>query len=149
MVTLQHFIAKNTYCTRAIITRSWILTTKKVRILRKKLLNETFLALKKGVESIQTAGCNGVRTVVQLNFDEFWHIFSGHYENDIDLPKTKLLRYTVMEKQPSSHQKVASEDLKTIEKMSSDVENVIRLSGENNVSKELIAFDGKTLVHII
>ena len=54
-----------------------------------------------------------------------------------------------MEKQPSSHQKVASEDLKTIEKMSSDVENVIRLSGENNVSKELIAFDGKTLVHII
>ena len=108
-----------------------------------------FLALKKGVESIQTADCNGVRTVVQLNFDEFSHIFSGHYENDIDLPKTKLLRYTVMEKQPSSHQKVASEDLKTIEKMSSDVENVIRLSGENNVSKELIAFDGKTLVHII
>ena len=56
--------------------------------------------------------------------------FSGHYENDIDLPKTKLLRYATMEKQPSSHQKVASEDVKTIEKMSSDVENVIRLSGE-------------------
>lgn len=47
----------------------------------------------------------------------------GHYENDIDLPKTKLLRYATMEKQPSSHQKVASEDVKTIEKMSSDVEN--------------------------
>ena len=66
--------------------------------------------------------------------------FSGHYENDIDIPKTQLLRYTTMEKQPSSHQKVASGDVKTIEKMSSDVENVIRLSGEKkNVSKELIA----------
>ena len=44
-----------------------------------------------------------------------------------------------MEKQASSHQKVASEDVKTIEKMSSDVENVIRLSGEKKFSKELIA----------
>ena len=68
----------------------------------------------------------------------FQTFFSGHYENDIDLPKTKLLRYTVMEKQPSSHQKVASEDVKTIEKMSSDVENVIRLSGEKNVSRNLL-----------
>ena len=65
--------------------------------------------------------------------------FSGHYENDIDIPKTQLLRYTTMEKQPSSHQKVASEDVKTIEKMSPDVENVIRLSGEKNVSREVIA----------
>ena len=74
------------------------------------------------------------KCVVKLNFDDFPPSFSGHYENDVDIPKTQLLRYTTMEKQPSSHQKVASEDVKTIEKMSSEVENVIRLSGEKIMS---------------
>ena len=43
--------------------RSWILTVHKIRILRKKLLEKTFLAFKNGVKSIHTAVYNGTRTV--------------------------------------------------------------------------------------
>ena len=43
--------------------RSWILTKHKARILRKKLLEKTFLDFKKWVKSVQTAGYNGARTV--------------------------------------------------------------------------------------
>ena len=56
------------YCTRAIITRSWILTIHKARISRKKPLEKTFLDIKKWVKSIQTAGYNGARTVYQVDF---------------------------------------------------------------------------------
>ena len=48
--------------------RSWILTLHKARILRKKILEKTFLDFKKWVKSIQTAGYNGARTVI--NFQE-------------------------------------------------------------------------------
>ena len=51
------------YRTRATITRSWILTIHKVRILRKKPLEKTFLDFKKWFKSIQTAGYNGARTL--------------------------------------------------------------------------------------
>ena len=47
--------------------RSWILIIHKARILRKKLLNKSFLTFKKWVEKIQTAGYNGARTVYQLS----------------------------------------------------------------------------------
>lgn len=43
----------------------------------------------------------------------------GHYEADIDIPKTRLLRWL---QQPSSHQKIISGDMKTGEKNSSDLE---------------------------
>ena len=59
------------YRKRAIISRSWILTSHKVRILRKK----ASLAFKNGLKSIQTAGYNGARMVIPLNFDDFSHIF--------------------------------------------------------------------------
>ena len=52
------------YRTRATITRSWILTIHKARILRKKPLEKTLLDFKKWVKSIQTTGYNGARTVV-------------------------------------------------------------------------------------
>ena len=55
---------KNDYRTRAIITRSWILTIHKARILWKKPLKKTFLAFKKWVKNIQTAGYNGAHTVI-------------------------------------------------------------------------------------
>ena len=44
--------------------RSWILTIPKARILRKKLLEKTFLDFKKWVKSIQTGGYNGARTAI-------------------------------------------------------------------------------------
>ena len=47
--------------------RSWILTIHKARILRKKLLEKTFLNFKKWVKNIQTAGYNGARTVLCSN----------------------------------------------------------------------------------
>jgi hypothetical protein len=53
----------NPLCIR---NRSWILTIHKARILRKKPLEKTFLAFKKWVKSIQTAGYNGTRTVLNL-----------------------------------------------------------------------------------
>ena len=46
--------------------RSWILTIHKVRILRKKPLEKTFLDFKKWVKSIQTAGYNGALTVPKM-----------------------------------------------------------------------------------
>ena len=54
------------YRTRAIITRSWILTVHKARILRKKPLEKTFLNFKKWVKSIYTAGYNGACTVPDI-----------------------------------------------------------------------------------
>ena len=45
---------------------SWILTIYKARILWKKPLNKTFLAFKKWVKNIQTAGYNGARTALTL-----------------------------------------------------------------------------------
>ena len=49
-------------------------------------------------------------------------LLSGHYEADIDIPKTRLLRWL---QQPSSHQKIISGDMKTGEKNSSDLEKVL------------------------
>ena len=43
--------------------RSWTQTVHEVWILRKKLLQITFLAFKNGVKSIQTADYNGTRAV--------------------------------------------------------------------------------------
>jgi len=43
----------------------------------------------------------------------------GHYEADIDIPKCRLLRWL---QQPSSHQKIASGDMKTGEKNPSELE---------------------------
>ena len=57
---------ENVYRTRAIKTRSWLLTVHKIRILWKKLLKKTFLAFKNGVKSIQTVGYNGARTVDKI-----------------------------------------------------------------------------------
>ena len=51
------------YRTRAIITRSWILTIHKDRIFQKKLLENKEMVLKKWVKSIQTAGYNGACTI--------------------------------------------------------------------------------------
>ena len=56
---------QNMYRTPASITRSWILTIHKARILRKKTLEKTFLDFKKWVKNIQTAGHNGARTVIK------------------------------------------------------------------------------------
>ena len=49
-----------------LIINRWILTVHKVRILRKKDPYKTFLAIKNGVQSIQTAGYNGACTVCEL-----------------------------------------------------------------------------------
>jgi hypothetical protein len=46
--------------------RSWILAIHKDRIFWKNLLEKTFLASKKWVKNIQTAGYNGARTVYYL-----------------------------------------------------------------------------------
>ena len=59
---------------------SRILTIHKARILRKKLLEKTFLDLKKWVKSVQTAGYNGTHTVY-----DFLHIKASQ--------KVKLLSY--------------------------------------------------------
>ena len=42
----------------AIMNRSWLWTTLNFRILRKKVLKKTFLAVENGVKQIQTAGYN-------------------------------------------------------------------------------------------
>ena len=52
--------------------RSWILTIHKARILRKKPLEKTFLDIKKWVKSIQTAGCDGARTVFEVIWFLTW-----------------------------------------------------------------------------
>ena len=49
-----------------IISCSCILTVHKVRILQKKLFKKTFFAFKTRVNSIQTVGYNGTRTVYIL-----------------------------------------------------------------------------------
>ena len=61
---------KAKYDTHATITRFWLETAleyqpyiHKARILWYKPLEKTFLDFKKWVKSIQTAGCNGARTV--------------------------------------------------------------------------------------
>ena len=62
------------------------------------------------------------------HFDNFF-LLSGHYEADIDIPKCRLLRWL---QQPSSHQKIASGDMKTGEKNPSELEKVLkRLSVES------------------
>ena len=53
---------------RLIRNHSWILTIHKARILRKKLLEKTFLDFKKWVKTIQTAGYNDARTVLMCCF---------------------------------------------------------------------------------
>ena len=47
--------------------RSWIVTIHKARILKNKPLEKMFLDFKKWIESKQTAGYNGVRTVDKSN----------------------------------------------------------------------------------
>ena len=55
--------------------RSLILTIHKARILRKKPTEKTFFDFKKWVKSIQTAGYNGARAVIQLNWFTLWYDF--------------------------------------------------------------------------
>ena len=67
-----------------ITNRSWILTIHKARILRKKPLEKTFLDFKKWVKSIETAGYNGVRTVLRSCNWEFLHLdCSRDYKSQI------------------------------------------------------------------
>ena len=59
------------YHTRAIITRSWVLTIHKDRIFDKT-------SLKDWVKNMQPAGYNGARTALTLLIElELWHFFSN------------------------------------------------------------------------
>ena len=60
---MKQFLLIYHYNPLLIRNRSWILTIHKARILWKKPLRKTFLAFKKWVKSIQTAGYNDGRTV--------------------------------------------------------------------------------------
>ena len=62
------------YRKRSIITRFWILTIHKARILRKKSLEKTFLDFKMWIKSIQTVGFNGAHTVCTTTFKGWYKI---------------------------------------------------------------------------